>query len=133
MVSLFACCAAGLCLIFLLASVSLFVDRQDDKRKLRDANTTISNITAQANGVLKWGQDRQRFLNDVHWHMARFLTNDHIRDLELAPNRISTFNDTNFSYAKVFTVTVTDTNIMATKAPTGWRALYGTNSPKENP
>jgi hypothetical protein len=66
--------------------------------------------------LMEQTKEQHRFIWDTHQHVARFFTNEHISELEIAPARVSTFLDTNITRVNAFRVQVTPTNIIARKA-----------------
>lgn len=81
--------------------------KQDYDRLLASAQQ----IVKERDNAFEIANRRQQFINEAFVHIGRFFTNDHVNELEWAPNRISTFVDTNHTFMGSFDVTITATNV----------------------
>lgn len=102
------------------AGVALWLPIAGNRQRTAQADlvktrAALTNVVNMANEAILVSNRRQKFIDESFWHFARFLTNAHVREIELAPGRVSTFVDTNEVYRQTWSFTVTSTNLVAKK------------------
>jgi hypothetical protein len=100
--------------LFVIVPITLLSSGQ--AKQLKKANATLSSLSNAAINVYNQANDKQRFINEVHWHMSRFLTNDRVSEISLASDRVSTYLDTNGTYGTSWSITMKSNNLVAVKA-----------------
>jgi RNA:NAD 2'-phosphotransferase (TPT1/KptA family) len=97
----------------LITSGKVQLARTDELLKARQ---DFTNAVQQAQQLFNIANDRMRFINETYVHLARFLTNSQVSELEFSQNRVSTFVDTNKTFGNSYSVTA-GTNIVVKKVP----------------
>jgi hypothetical protein len=77
--------------------------------------SAVSNAVRVAQFYSTQSNHRQRFIQEMFWHVGRFLTNDRVREISWNDHSISTYYDTNATYGNQWVMQITPTNTIARK------------------